>query len=991
MLGFAKITQMKCTIVFNMVVTLIFGISVAKAEPIPDWPRIFDPLRVLNLNIKVRSDDFDAIVADERSKTEVPALFWASQDGDEINAILVSIRRKETPSINGKVSFTIDINEFVNESSRAVRKWHDLRKLELENGHDRNVLADGLAWYFYRLARQSGIYSVDNLPRLANWATLTVHLAPACAKPCATPFEFGATEAVVPQGVYLNVESMDHQFLRNRDMWESGETWFYYQERLGKVRVIAAGCTPEEPDSPTVTALQCSPFNDAKEGANAELGGDCERSFIDSMIDMNIMLGIGVVNNFLAIRKELFQQGSNFYWVDYSRGELGKDCEKPGARRVYFPGELESPFGALDQSIYGRRKKGDRKLEQTVYQTVILGGDRPDGFRNLYNQKLLGLADDGFIDAAKSFLDEVEPLLTPPLAQDPNSKIGNDPAKQFTELKSWLDRRAEVVRLEVCEDDRVLCESPPPSFNRPQPIIETHLYAIQLRTVQLEKFMAKGGAIEPLGENLLFVTPRGRIGLVYPPDTVVYLDDRVPMNEKKLMSGPVMLYPEFKARSERFRVADVLLRKISSDQFELFASHHYYDEGCIEFRISSSVLQLRDGDPLLVKPWRTVYRAKPCIPINEKEQQFKGHESGGRMLFDGEEHLLIVIGDHALFGRREDRPKVAMDPNFDFGKLLRINIGSGSAEIVSSGLRNPQGFARDSRGNLWESEHGPQAGDEINILLPGVNYGWPDATYGIKYGNRNWPLNPTQGRHEGYAKPVFSWIPSIAPSNIVFSDSPKFSRWRGDLLIATLQARSLFRARVSEGRVVYVEKIPLGIRMRDITQMSDGSIAVLADSSKIMFLERSMAYCNSAQEDNIYRVDCEESRYDYGGAMTDNLGPLQQIGDDKPGSAQVAMAPGETTGSELFNENCAMCHNLYEEHDVGPHLVGLMGRRPGSRPGYNFSAELTSLSDVWTLENLARFMVNPTKFAPGIKMPPIEISKPEALAVADYLQSLSDR
>jgi glucose/arabinose dehydrogenase/cytochrome c2 len=983
--------QYGTAVIAKIFLLLLLLPAMAEAGSLPEWPSIFNPARVLNFNIKIRSNDFSDIVADRHSKIEVPALFWASQDGDESDAILVSIGRKSGPSINGKVSFAIDINEFDDESPRAARNWKSLKKLELENGHESNVLAEGVAWTLHKLAKQAGISSAHYLPGLANWATLTVHLAPACREPCDTPFEFGETEAVVPQGVYLNVEYVDAQFLRNRDLWESGETWLYEQRRNDKVKVIEEGCEPEVPKSPAVRALQCSPFVKTKKKADAETGGNCDPSLIGNMIDMDVMLGVGAVHNYLAVEKELFQNGRNFYWADFSRDEQGKSCEKQRAMRVYFPGEMGSAFGKLDQSVYAQQTKGEGKLTQTPYQRVILSDVRPDGFRKLYNQKLLGVTSENFIAAAKSLLDDLEPILTPHLVEDPNSKIGDDPAKHFAELRSWLDKRAEVVRLQVCEDDQALCDSPQLAFKRPHPTVETHLYAIQQRTIRLDKFVGKGGAIEPLGENLLFITPRGRIGLVYPSETVVYLDDRVPMNEKKLMSGPVMLYPKFKARSLRFRVTDVLLREKSPEQFEIFVSHHYYDQECMELRISSTMLQIGNGNPHLTKPWRTVYRAKPCIPITKEEHAFVGHEAGGRMLFDGEEDLLIVIGDHALFKRRADRPLVAMDANFDLGKLLKINIDSGSSEILSSGLRNPQGLARDSQGNLWESEHGPQAGDEINILLPGANYGWPKATYGIKYGNKIWPLNPTQGRHEGYTKPVFSWIPSIAPSNIVFSDSPNFALWQGDLLLATLKARSLFRIRVSDGRAIYVEKIPLGVRMRDIAKMSNGSIAVLADSAKVIFLERSLDYCSSGQEDNIYRLDCEESRSDFGDVSPDALGSRHQAEDNSPDPVRAAIVSGESAGSELFDEMCASCHSLFGEHDVGPHLVGVMGRRPGSVPDYGFSPELASFGNVWTEENLMRFLLDPAEFAPGTKMPAIEISKAEAVAVTEFLGALSDR
>ena len=80
-------------------------------------------------------------------------------------------------------------------------------------------------------------------------------------------------------------------------------------------------------------------------------------------------------------------------------------------------------------------------------------------------------------------------------------------------------------------------------------------------------------------------------------------------------------------------------------------------------------------------------------------------------------------------------------PTPTLGKLVRIELASGRAEIVASGFRNPQGFVRDADGNLWQTEHGPQGGDELNLLKPNLNYGWPYVTLGNRYGNRKWPYS----------------------------------------------------------------------------------------------------------------------------------------------------------------------------------------------------------------------------------------------------------
>ncbi|MEK9776740.1 MAG: hypothetical protein VW339_11465, partial [Quisquiliibacterium sp.] len=123
-----------------------------------DWPALYGTNVVPDLHIKIRTTDWATILADETFEIEVPALLWASQDGDtaQQEAYLVSIRRKSATPINGKVSFKIDINEYEDMDGRAKSKWHRVKKLSLENGDDQDVISEGLSWYLHRMATRIG-------------------------------------------------------------------------------------------------------------------------------------------------------------------------------------------------------------------------------------------------------------------------------------------------------------------------------------------------------------------------------------------------------------------------------------------------------------------------------------------------------------------------------------------------------------------------------------------------------------------------------------------------------------------------------------------------------------------------------------------------------------------------------------------------------------------------------------------------------------------
>ena len=629
-----------------------------------------------------------------------------------------------------------------------------------------------------------------------------------------------------------------------------------------------------------------------------------------------------------------------------------------------------------------------------------------------------------------------------------------------------------------------------PLANRNLPIIESHLYAFQQHMVVLEEFDGRGGAIEPLGDTLLLVTTKGRIALIHADGEVVYLQEKVPMNQAAIKPG-TFIY---------FRVADIVLHKQSSDTFTLFVSHHYHAGDCVEFRISSTSLHLDSETAMTFSPWQTIFIADPCLTFPNLNPNVS-RESGGRLLMDGAEHLLVVIGAHRQETILTDEPDVHL------GKLVRIQVTTGTAEILASGLRNPQGFARDADGTLWETEHGPQGGDELNILRPNLNYGWPYVTHGIQYGNEIWPYNKVQGRHDGFEKPVFSWVPAIAPSNLIISDSQLFPLWKNDLLIASLRTESLFRVRLHEKHVMYVEPIHIGTRIRDITQMPDGRIALLSDAAEIRFLKRFPGYCienhiytdsyddcidvpkildeagepvirsnydvyidNYSNETRliyfhsscsltdiehrfflhiipIHLHDLPEDRKQHGfdnlnfsfndtfifnepfsddsftfvhndmciavrylpqydikqiqtGQFTSETGPIWE-GEVTFGQTNAASMSekddtslrqddnlqSERSGPELFAAQCASCHNLSEQHSIGPHLAAVIGRRSGRVPGYNASAALTSLDIVWTRENLAEFILNPSQFAPGTSMSTVGIPPAEAQSIADFLAS----
>ena len=391
------------------------------------------------------------------------------------------------------------------------------------------------------------------------------------------------------------------------------------------------------------------------------------------------------------------------------------------------------------------------------------------------------------------------------------------------------------------------CAAAPPASEEgaltPDASLTTHLHYLESESVQTAWDGVDGGAIEPLCNDLLVASPRGKITLVRANGRAERIEGRIPMNLDARISPTdnVVFSPD------RFRVADILLRQRSAERWELFATHHYFTGECTRFRLSSTMILTEDGSLSVSPSWKTVFDADPCLNTAE----YSGQHAGGKMLTDGPDHLLVAIGDH-------NQQSAPQDTDSHFGKLVRIEIESGEAEILALGLRNPQGLARDADGNLWETERGPRGGDELNLLEPGGDYGWPSVSYGTPYdgyimASERWSV----GKHEGYAKPVFAWVPSIAVSAVVVNDERGFPLWEDDLLIASLSngdaGRALFRARRDGTNIQYTERIELGYPVRDVAQTLDGRLALLADDARVHFIRPSYEPCADRTEERLGR------------------------------------------------------------------------------------------------------------------------------------------
>jgi aldose sugar dehydrogenase len=218
-----------------------------------------------------------------------------------------------------------------------------------------------------------------------------------------------------------------------------------------------------------------------------------------------------------------------------------------------------------------------------------------------------------------------------------------------------------------------------------------------------------------------------------------------------------------------------------------------------------------------------------------------GNHFGGRLAFTQDGKLFVTLGERFKF-------EPAQDLTNHLGKIVRINpdgsvppdnpfISTKDAqpEIWSYGHRNPESAAiHPETGKLWELEFGPKGGDELNIPAPGANYGWPVVSWGTHYDGEDIPNPPTRPE---FTDAVRHWTPVISPSGITFYTAEAIPgwtafaipAWKGDLLIGGLSSQAIIRLDLEGETVMGEERIPMGVRIRDVEQGPDGSVYALTD------------------------------------------------------------------------------------------------------------------------------------------------------------------
>ena len=337
------------------------------------------------------------------------------------------------------------------------------------------------------------------------------------------------------------------------------------------------------------------------------------------------------------------------------------------------------------------------------------------------------------------------------------------------------------------------------------------------------KSTARYGGIENLNGNLIFIDGDGKY-FKFLNSHFEYVGNISIKNNKNDFVNDYQ--SEF--LGVYFGIKDILISTRGRKRIYISSTEFDKEKKCYFLSVFANDFESIDAT-FVKKSWDKLYSTKPCLP-QHSGGKFLGQSAGGRLVIDdANQNLYISTGDFYFDGVNEKN--ILQRSDSDYGKIIRIPAYYSNAKVkeVARGLRNPQGLFFMNNW-LYSTEHGPQGGDELNFIKlklamdKGVDLGWPNATFGVNYGAKEWPLDKLNSNHvqKKNQLPMYSWTPSIGVSNlIVVKQSKNLIRWSGAMLVSSLKDMALYIIKFNNEKVYAIERVEVGIRVRDIVQIDD--------------------------------------------------------------------------------------------------------------------------------------------------------------------------
>ena len=326
----------------------------------------------------------------------------------------------------------------------------------------------------------------------------------------------------------------------------------------------------------------------------------------------------------------------------------------------------------------------------------------------------------------------------------------------------------------------------------------------------------RGAALAQLGDGRLLLGG-GKNG------SNLYLFDR--KNNSLAPLGRVIKSSE-RINDSRFAITDIAILSEKGASLSLLISFPEYNRNnsCVTLVLYRYSLTLA-AKPKLTrgKQW---FKSSPCVPVSAVQH------AAGRIEVIDSKSAYLTTGDLG-FPRINNR-----SARGTLGSIYKVD-GNG-AQRISQGHRNPQGVLLIGK-DLYISEHGPRGGDELNLVEQGKDYGWPFVTYGEPYGSGDYVRPSATGTHDGFTKPLFYWVPSVAPTELVqLPQDSAWGKWAGQLVMGTLRENALIFIELTSQKVVgEVSNVNVGERIRDLEVDNTGTIIATTDGGELLFISPS--------------------------------------------------------------------------------------------------------------------------------------------------------
>ena len=302
----------------------------------------------------------------------------------------------------------------------------------------------------------------------------------------------------------------------------------------------------------------------------------------------------------------------------------------------------------------------------------------------------------------------------------------------------------------------------------------------------------------------------------------LYLYDLATENE--LLIGRVANQRE-RLQDSRFAVTDIAVLSESAKGAQLLISYPQYSKSKNCVSVVAYSYQMRLTDKPSVKRGKLWFKSKPCVPVAAIQH------AAGRMAVIDKSSAYLTIGD---LGFPQINQPAARG---DLGSVFKISAKQ--VEKISQGHRNQQGILLIGS-DLYTSEHGPRGGDELNLIEAGKDFGWPAVTYGQPYSAGDYVKPTKTGTHDGYEKPLYNWVPSVAPTELVqLPLGSQWGPWAGQIVMGTLAEQALiFIELTGQTKVGQVLSLDVGERIRDLDVGIDGSLIATTDSGQLLIINR---------------------------------------------------------------------------------------------------------------------------------------------------------